>query len=140
MLVQLPAWTALVSMIAAFIMIFVVHKTADSAKGIVMIFVFSGLMGFALGPMLASYLKLASGPALEFKAFAGTAIIFISLSAYTLTTRKYFSFMGGFLFVGLTLALIAIISRIFLAIPALSLALSAVIILIMSGFILCDTS
>src|SRR5690606_20820199 len=54
MLVQLPAWTALVSMIAAFIMIFVVHKTADSAKGIAMIFVFSGLMGLALGPMLAS--------------------------------------------------------------------------------------
>jgi len=140
MLVQLPAWTALVSMIAAFIMIFVVHKTADSAKGIVMIFVFSGLMGLALGPMLASYLKLANGPALVFQAFAGTAIIFFSLSAYALTTRKDFSFMGGFLFVGLILAVIAIIANIFLAIPALSLALSAVIILIMSGFILFDTS
>lgn len=140
MLVQLPAWTALASMIAAFIMIFVVHKTADSAKGIAMIFVFSGLMGLALGPMLSSYLQLANGPALVFQAFAGTAIIFFSLSAYALTTRKDFSFMGGFLFVGLILAVIAMIANIFLAIPALSLALSAVIILIMSGFILFDTS
>lgn len=140
MLVQLPAWTALVSMIAAFIMIFVVNKTADSAKGIAMIFIFSALMGLALGPMLSSYLKLASGPALVFQAFAGTAVIFFSLSAYALTTRKDFSFMGGFLFVGLILALIAVIANIFLAIPALSLALSAVIILIMSGFILFDTS
>lgn len=140
MMVQLPAWTALVSMIAAFIMIFVVHKTADSAKGIAMIFIFSGLMGLALGPLLSSYLKLANGPALVFQAFAGTAIIFFSLSAYALTTRKDFSFIGGFLFVGLILAVIAMIANIFLAIPVLSLALSAVIILIMSGYILFDTS
>lgn len=140
MIIQLPAWAALVAMIAAFIMIFVVNKTADSSKGIAMIFVFSALMGLALGPMLSSYLRLANGPALVFQAFAGTAIIFFSLSAYALTTRKDFSFMGGFLFVGLILAVIAMIANIFLAIPALSLALSAVVILIMSGFILFDTS
>ena len=131
---------ALGCLIGGFVMLFVVHKTADSAKGIAMIFIFSLLMGLSLGPMLSTYLALANGPALVFQATAGTAIIFFSLSAYVLTTKKDFSFMGGFLFVGLILALVAMIANFFLAIPALSLAISSVIILIMSGFILFDTS
>lgn len=137
---NLPPLAALVCMIASFIMIFVVNKTADSAKGIAMIFIFSILMGMSLGPMLQMYLKMANGPSLVFQAFAGTALIFFSLSAYTLTTRKDFSFMGGFLVVGLIVALVAIIANIFLHIPALSLTISAVVILLMSGFILFDTS
>lgn len=137
---NLPPLAAIVCMVAAFIMIFVVNKTADSAKGIGMIFIFSILMGMSLGPMLQIYLKMANGPNLVFQAFAGTALIFFSLSAYTLTTRKDFSFMGGFLTVGLIVALVAIIANIFLHIPVLSLTISAVVILLMSGFILFDTS
>jgi hypothetical protein len=66
--------------------------------------------------------------------------VFFGLSAYALTTRKDFSFMGGFLMVGLIVAVVAMIANIFLAIPALSLTISAAVVMIMSGLILFDTS
>jgi len=140
MAMNLPSGAALVLMLVGFGMIFWVHKTADSAQGLVAIFAFTGCMGAALGPMLNHYLALASGPALVMQALGGTALIFLSLSGYVLTTRKDFSFMGGFLFTGLIVAIIAMVANIFLAIPVLSLALSAAIIMIMSGLILFDTS
>jgi len=139
-ILNLPPLAAIVCMIASFIMIFVVNKTADSAKGLGMIFIFSILMGMSLGPMLQMYLKMANGPSIVFQAFTGTALIFFSLSAYALTTRKDFSFMGGFLMVGMIVAVVAVIANIFLHIPVLSLTISAVIILLMSGLILFDTS
>lgn len=126
--------------VAGFIMLFVVNKKADSASGIFWVFAFTGLMGASLGPMLNYYAGLANGPAMIMQALGGTALIFFSLSAYALTTRKDFSFMGGFLMVGLIVVLVAALANIFLAIPALSLAISAAIILIMSALILFDTS
>ena len=126
--------------VVGFILLFVVNKTADSAAGIFWVFAFTGAMGASLGPMLNYYAGLANGPALIMQALGGTALIFFSLSAYALTTRKDFSFMGGFLMVGLIVALVASLANIFLAIPALSLAISAAIIMIMSGLILFDTS
>ena len=131
---------SLVCMIAGFVMLFVVNKKADSASGIFWVFGFAGAMGASLGPMLSMYAGLANGPALIMQALAGTALIFFSLSAYVLTTRKDFSFMGGFLMIGLIVVLVAALANIFLAIPALSLTISAVVILIMSGLILFDTS
>jgi len=90
--------------------------------------------------MLNHYLSMPGGPALVMQALAGTAIVFFGLSAYALTTRKDFSFMGGFLMVGLIVAVVAMIANIFLAIPALSLTISAAVVMIMSGLILFDTS
>jgi modulator of FtsH protease len=83
---------------------------------------------------------MASGPSIVMQALGGTGVIFFALSGYVLTSKKDFSFMGGFLFVGLIVAVIASIANIFMGIPALSLAISAVIVLLMSGFILFDTS
>lgn len=123
-----------------FALIFVVHKTAESAMGLVSIFAFTGVMGAALGPMLNHYLAMANGGSLIMQALGGTGIIFLTLSAYALTTKKDFSYMAGFLMVGLIVAVVASIANIFLGIPVLSLAISAAIILIMSGFILFDTS
>lgn len=131
---------ALLMMLGAFVMLFVVNRTADSAKGLGMIFVFTGLMGASLGPMLQFYLALQNGPELVMQALGGTALIFFGLSGYALTTRKDFSFMGGFLFVGLLVAVVASLANLFLQIPAVSLAVSSAIILIMSGLILFDTS
>lgn len=131
---------SLVCFVAGFIMLFVVNKKADSASGIFWVFAFTGVMGASLGPMLNMYAGLENGPTLIMQALGGTALIFFSLSAYALTTRKDFSFMGGFLMVGLVVAIVAMIANIFLAIPALSLAISAAVILIMSGLILFDTS
>ncbi len=140
MAVGVSQMAALGMMIAGFIMLFVVHKTADSAKGLIAIFAFTALMGASLGPMLMFYLSLANGPALVMQALGGTAVVFFGLSAYALTTRKDFSFMGGFLMVGLIVAVIGSIANIFLQIPAMSLAISAAVIMIMSGLILFDTS
>ena len=130
----------LVLSLVGFGLLFVVHKTADTSKGLLAIFAFTGVMGAAIGPMLNYYLAMPGGPALVMQALGGTALVFFGLSAYALTTRKDFSYMGGFLMVGLLVAVVAMIANIFLAIPALSLTISAAVVMIMSGLILFDTS
>ncbi|MGS2716589.1 Bax inhibitor-1/YccA family protein [Eionea flava] len=124
---------------------FVLPKTANSASGIFVVFAFTGLLGGALGPMLNHYLSMANGGSIVMQALGGTALVFFSLSAYVLTTRKDFSFMGGFLFTGIMVAIVAMIGMViagFLGydISIISVAISAVMVLLMSGFILYDTS
>ena len=131
---------ALVMSLAALGLLFVVHKKAEQASGIYWVFAFTGLMGAALGPMLNYYAAMPNGGSLIFQALGGTALVFFALSGYALTSKKDFSFMGGFLMVGLIVAIVASLANIFLQIPALSLAVSAAIIMIMSGLILFDTS
>ena len=138
---RMPPMTYLVSIIGAFLLMWLVlPKTANSAKGLGVVFAITGLMGFALGPMLNMYLSLPNGPSIIATALAGTGIIFLGLSGYALTTKRDFSFLGGFLFVGLLVVFGVALLNIFLGIPALSLALSAAIVMLMSGFILFDTS
>ncbi|MBT8138949.1 MAG: Bax inhibitor-1/YccA family protein [Gammaproteobacteria bacterium] len=119
---------------------FVLPRTWNSASGIWVVFAFTGLLGASLGPLLSIYLAMDNGPALVMQALGGTALVFFGLSGYALTTRKDFSFMGGFLVVGLIVAIVASIANMFFAVPAVSLAISAGIVLVMSGFILFDTS
>ena len=140
MAMNLPSGAALVMTLVAFGLMFVVNKKADSASGIYWIFAFTGLMGASLGPMLSAYAAMPGGGALIMQALGGTALIFFALSGYALTSKKDFSFMGGFLMVGKIVALVAMVANIFFQIPALSLAISAAIIMIMSGLILFDTS
>lgn len=125
--------------IGAFVTLFILNKAADSASGIAWVFVFTGLLGGSLGFTLNYYIAVG-GPGLIMEALGATAIVFFALSGYALTTKKDFSFMGGFLVVGLVMAIIAGIANIFFQVPALSLAINAVIVFIMSGFILYDTS
>jgi modulator of FtsH protease len=132
--------TGLVLSLIGFGLLFWVQRAADTSKGILAIFAFTGCMGASIGPMLSFYLALPSGPGLILQALAGTAIVFFTLSGYVLTTRKDFSFLGGFLFTGLILVVIAALVNIFLNVPILSLALPALIVIIMSGLILFDTS
>jgi modulator of FtsH protease len=130
---------ALVADIVAIALLwFVLPKTANSATGIPVIFAFTGLLGFGLGPMLTYYLKM--DPSIVMTAMGGTGAIFIALSGYAITTKKDFSFMGGFLAVGLFVLIGAMILNLFLQIPVLSLALSGGIVLVMSGLILYQTS
>lgn len=140
MAMNLPHGAALIMMLVAFGLMFVVNKKADSASGVYWIFAFTGLMGASLGPMLSAYAAMPNGGAMIMQALGGTALIFFALSGYALTSKKDFSFMGGFLMVGLIVAVVAMIANIFLQIPALSLAISAAVIMIMSGLILYDTS
>lgn len=118
---------------------FVLPRTANSSAGIGVVFGITGLLGFSLGPILSMYAALPNGPQVIATAFGGTAAIFLGMSGYALVSRRDFSFMGGFLFTGIIVVLLAALANIFLAIPALQLALSAAIIFIMSGFILYDT-
>ena len=123
----------------------VLPRTANSAAGIGVVFAFTGLLGAALGPMLNHYLALSNGGSIVMQALGGTALVFFSLSAYVLTTKKDFSFMGGFLMTGLIVAVVSMLalfgaSFFGIHLPGVHLALSAMIVLLMSGFILFDTS
>ena len=140
-LFAMPPMTYLLSLGGAMLLIwFVLPRTANSASGLGVVFAIPGLMGFGLGPLLTHYLALANGPQIVATAFGGTGVIFLGLSGYALTTRKDFSFMGGFLVAGMLMVLVLALANIFLGIPALGLAISAVVIMLMSGFILHDTS
>ncbi len=141
MALQMPPMVYLGAVIVSMLLgIFVLPKTANSASGIGVIFGITGLLGFGLGAILNVYMALPNGPETVALAFGGTALIFLSLSGYALTAKRDFSFMGGFLFAGMMVVLIAGIANMFLAMPALSLAISSAIILLMSGMILFDTS
>jgi len=141
MAIGVPPIAYLGSIIVAMVLgIFVLPRTANSSKGIGVIFLITGLLGFGLGSVLSMYLALPNGPQIIATAFGGTGIIFLGLSGYALTSKRDFSFMGGFLFAGMMVLVLAMVANIFLQMPALSLAVSGGIIMVMSGFILFDTS
>ncbi len=140
MAVDLGRGTYLISTLLAFALIwFVLPRTANSGAGIGVVFAITGLLGFGLGPLLSMYLSLPNGPQVVMTALGGTGVIFLGLSTYALTTRRDFSFMGGFLFVGLLVVLGAALLNIFVAMPLLSIVISAAVVMLMSGFILYDT-
>lgn len=133
--------TSLACSVAALLLVwFVLPRTANSAAGIGVVFAFTGLLGFGLGPILNHYLNMAYGSEVIATSMGGTAIIFLGLSAYAFITQRDFSFLGGFLFAGLIVVLLASLAGIFLNMPGLWLAINAAVILIFSGFILFDTS
>jgi modulator of FtsH protease len=141
MAIEPPRFTGLLTTLAALGLVwFALPRTANSSNGIWVVFGITGLLGFGLGPLMNAYLQMSNGGQIIATAFGGTGLIFLGLSGYALTSRKDFSFLAGFLMVGLVVALVAIVANIFLQMPALSLAISSVIILVMSGFILHDTS
>ncbi len=141
MQMEMPGFMPLVATFGALGLIWLVlPRTANSAAGIGVVFAITGLLGLGLGPILNNYLQMSNGSQLIMTSLGGTGVIFLALSGYALTSKRDFSFMGGMLVAGIVLVLIASLANIFMAIPALSLAISAVIILIMSGFILHDTS
>lgn len=119
--------------------LFVLTKFQNSTVGLALVFVFTGFFGGALGPLLNYYIDVGY-PGLIMEALGSTAIVFVALSGYAIISKKDFSFLGGFLVVGLVFAIIAIVANLFFAIPALYLAINAVIVFIFSGFILYDTS
>lgn len=122
-------------------LMFLTQALKNSVWGLVSVFAFTGFLGYTLGPLLSHYItSFSNGPQLIGTALGGTGVIFFALSAYTLTTKKDFSFLGGFLFVGMMVALLGMIAGIFFQIPALQLAISGAFVLISSGLILFQTS
>lgn len=137
---NLPHPGILLTLGGFFALLFAVHKLKSSGWGILAVFALTGFMGYTLGPIVNRYLGLPNGHEIVMQAMGATAVIFIGLSAYALSSKKDFSFMGGFLMVGILLAFLAGLAAIFFSIPALSLTVSAAFVLLMSGLILYETS
>jgi len=138
---QWPHPGLIITLVGYFGLLFLARRFRNSALGIVFVFGLTGFMGLTLGPIISFYLTaLPNGGQIVMTAMGGTGIIFVGLSAYALTTRKDFSFLGGMLFAGILVAFLAGLGAIIFSIPALSMAVSAMFILLMSGLILYQTS
>ncbi len=137
---KLPHPGLLFTLLGYFGLLFLTYRLRNSAWGLASVFALTGFMGLTLGPILNHYLALPNGGQLVMTALGGTGVIFLGLSAYALTTRKDFSFLGGFLFVGILVAFLAGLGAAIFSLPAVGLAVSAMFILLMSGYILFQTS
>jgi modulator of FtsH protease len=137
---KLPHPGLILTLIGYFGLLFLTTKFRNSGLGIAFVFALTGFMGYTLGPILNTYLGLPNGGQLVMTAMGATATIFAGLSAYALVSRKDFSFMGGFLLVGILVAFLAGLGALFFELPALSLVVSAMFVLLMSGLILYETS
>ncbi|MGB2941473.1 MAG: Bax inhibitor-1/YccA family protein [Candidatus Macondimonas sp.] len=141
MALDLPHPGILITLVGYFGLLFLVTRLRDSAWGLAAVFALTGFMGLTLGPIVQAYLTmLPNGGQVVMMAMGGTGAIFLGLSGYALTSRRDFSFMGGFLMVGILVAFLAGLGAIFFQLPALSLAVSAMFVLLMSGLILYQTS
>jgi len=131
----------IVTLVGYFGLLFLTSKLRNSAMGIVCVFALTGFMGLTLGPLLSAYIEnVPNGGELVLTSLGTTGLIFLALSAYVLTTRKDFSFMSGFLMVGLLGMICVIVIGFFVDMSAFSMAISAGIVLLMSGMILFQTS
>ncbi|HEC74035.1 MAG TPA: Bax inhibitor-1/YccA family protein [Methylophaga aminisulfidivorans] len=140
MSLNLPHPGMILTLVGYFGLLFLTHKFRNSMAGLVSVFALTGFMGFTLGPILSSYLSLPNGGQIVMNAMGITGAMFIGLSAYALQTRKDFSFMGSFLMVGILVGFVAGLGAIFFEMPGLSLAVSAMFVLLMAGLILYETS
>ncbi len=137
---RLPHPGLIITLVGYFGLLFATTKLRNSVWGIASVFALTGFMGYTLGPIVGHYLNMPNGGQTVMTAMGGTAAIFLGLSAYAVTSRKDFSFMGGFLMVGVLVAFLAGLGAIVFNIPALSLTVSAAFVLLASGLILWETS
>ncbi len=140
MALNLPHPGILLTLAGYFGLLFLTSKFRDSATGLVCVFALTGFMGYTLGPILNAYLAVPNGSQVVMTAMGATGVIFMALSGYALTTRKDFSFMGGFLMAGILVAFLAGLGAFFFEMPGLSLAVSSMFVLLMAGLILYETS
>ena len=140
MALNLPHPGLILTLVGYFGLLFLTSKFRDSGLGLAFVFALTGFMGYTLGPILNAYMGMANGSQIVTTAMAGTGAIFLGLSGYALTSRKDFSFMGGFLVTGILVAFLAGLGAMIFDMPGLSLAVSAMFVLLMSGLILYETS
>jgi modulator of FtsH protease len=137
---RLPHPGMIITMVGYFGLLFLVTKYRNSGAGVALVFALTGFMGYTLGPIIAHYLNMPNGTQTVMTALGGTAIIFMVMSAYGLVSKRDLSFMGGFLTIGILVAFLTSLAAIFLQIPALSLTVSAVFVILMSGMIMFETN
>lgn len=137
---QLPYLGPWITLGGYFLLLFLTARLRNSAAGLVCVFALTGFMGATLGPVLGFYLSMPNGPQLVMNALAITGVTFIGLSAYAVSSRRDFSFMGGFLVAGVLVAFLCGLAALFFDLPTLSLAVSAMFVMLMVGVILFQTS
>ena len=140
MSLNLPHPGILITLAGYFGLLFATAKFRNSSLGLVFVFALTGFMGYTLGPILNHYLSLPNGSQIVMNAFSVTGVMFLGLSAYALTSKKDFSFMGAFLMVGIIVGFLAGLAAFIFEMPGLSLAVSAIFVLLMAGLILYETS
>jgi FtsH-binding integral membrane protein len=119
---------------------FAIAAHRNSGVGVVLLLAMTFLLGWFLGPLLAIALTMKNGPQLVGLAAGGTGVIFFAMAGIATASKRDFSFLGKFLFVGMIVALLAIIANMFLQIPALALTISAMVVVVFSLFLLHDVS
>jgi len=135
-----PPLGPLITLAGFFGLLILTNVLQNSAWGLVAVFALTGFMGVTVGPMLNAYLSaFGNGHELVMSAFGMTAVAFLGASGFALVTKKDFSFMAPFLFVGVLVAFVAALANLFLQMPALSLAVSAMFAVLSTGIILFQT-
>jgi modulator of FtsH protease len=137
---RLPHPGLLLTLAGYFGLLFFIHKKQNSGWAVGGVFALTGFMGYTLGPVLAAQLALPGGAQTIAMALGATGATFLALSGWVLATRRDFSFMGGFLFAGMVIAILAGLAAMFFQMPALGLAVSAMVALLSAGLILYETS
>lgn len=140
---SIPFFGILPTLIGYFGLLFLVHKLKDSAAGLAAVFALTGFMGLTLGPLLSAYLtNVTNGGELVMTAMGLTALVFGSLSAYAVVTKKDFSFLAGFVMVGMIALLGVILIQAFglVDLSGFQMAISAGVVILMSALILFQTS
>jgi modulator of FtsH protease len=140
MALNLPHPGLVLTLVGYFGLLFLTTRYRNSGIGLAMVFALTGFMGYTLGPLLSVYLSMPNGSQLVMTALGGTGIVFLGLSGYALVSRRDFSFLGGFLMAGILVAFLAGLGALFFEMPGLSLAVSAMFVLLMAGLILYETS
>ena len=137
---QSPIIASLVMLAVVIGLQFAIAANRNNSLGVVLLLGMTFVLGWWLGPLLSVALSLRNGPQLVGIAAGGTGIIFAVMATIATTTKRDFSFMGKFLFVGMIVLLLAMLANMFLQIPALSLTISALVVVVFSLFLLHDVS
>ncbi|MCK7458644.1 Bax inhibitor-1/YccA family protein [Idiomarina aminovorans] len=139
-MMNLPYPGFIITLVAYFGLLFGVHKTKDSGMGIVLTFALTGFLGYTLGPIINMALSMPGGGEMVATALGGTALTFFATSAYVLTTKKDMSKLGGLVTAGIIMVVVAMLANLFFQLPALQLAISAIMIPLMAMLIMWQTS
>jgi len=139
-MMNLPYPGFIITLVAYFGLLFGVHKTKDSGMGIVLTFALTGFLGYTLGPIINMALSMPGGGEMVATALGGTALTFFATSAYVLTTKKDMSKLGGLVTAGIIMVIVAMVANLFFQMPALQLAISAIMIPLMAMLIMWQTS
>jgi modulator of FtsH protease len=141
MAMGMPYLGPVVTLVGYFGLLFLTYRLRNSAGGLAAVFALTGFMGVTLGPLLSAYLtRVPNGGELVMTSLGITGVLFVGLSAFALRTRQDFSFLRTFLMVGLVGLLLVILAGLFIDLSAFQMVISAAVVLLMTGFILYDTS